>query len=90
MGRKSARTPQERLEARLETFREWLCTEWGFCGTAGISPVDYARESWSADEFAREVLRAEGIGDLETEYRRKIREEFQRRYGDRLSVADFG
>ncbi len=86
MGRKPAKTAQERLKAKLEDYVQWLCVEWGFCGDA---PVDLARESWSADEFAEAILRAEGMGELETHYRKKIRDEFIRRFGSSLSLSDF-
>lgn len=89
MGRKPAKTPQERVEASLEGFRDWLCLEWGFCGEVGVPPADFSRDRWTADEFAEEILRAEGISPFETDYRKKIRDEFVRRFGGALSVSNF-
>jgi hypothetical protein len=89
MGRRPAKTPQERVEATLESFRDWLCANWGFCGANDAPPANFARDKWTVDEFAEEILRAEGISSLETDYRKQIRDEFVRRFGASLSVADF-
>jgi hypothetical protein len=89
MGRRPAKTPQERLESTLEAFRDFLCVEWGFCGASGVAPANLARDRWTADEFAEEILRAEGISSLETDYRKQIREEFVRRFGPSLGVSHF-
>jgi len=38
-----------------------MCVKNGFCGTSGVAPFDASRESWTAEEFAAEVMRAEGM-----------------------------
>jgi hypothetical protein len=66
-----------------------MCVVFGFCGSATEAPFDSSRLSWTADDFAREVLRAEGIGPLETDYFKVIRREFTDRFGASVSVQDF-
>ena len=63
---------------------------WGFCGTPDAPPFDHKREGWTADEFAREVLRAEGdYPSLNEKWFKPIRKEFVTRFGLSTCVADF-
>lgn len=74
-----------------------LCAEWGFCGSARDAPFDRQRSAWTADEFAIEVLRAEGmnplliegIGPDQSEWFKKIRVRFLSEFGVAVSVDDF-
>ncbi len=56
---------------------DWLCVEWGFC----LSPADVHRiatvECLKANDFAREVLLAEGMDpDYEVQWCQKIKRRF--------------
>lgn len=74
-----------------------LCIEWGFCGNAQDAPFDRERSAWTADEFAIEVLRAEGmnplliegIGPDQSEWFKKIRARFVSEFGGSVRVEDF-
>jgi hypothetical protein len=69
----------------------------GFCGDAKHAPFDDKRGAWTADEFALEVLRAEGmdplmvegIGTSQSDYFRMIRARFVSEFGATVSVRDF-
>ncbi len=74
-----------------------LCIEWGFCGNAEDAPFDRERAAWTADEFAVEVLRAEGMNPLviegigldQSEWFKKMRARFVAEFGHSVSVRDF-
>jgi hypothetical protein len=74
-----------------------LCIDCGFCGDARQAPFDRSRTSWTADEFAFEVLRAEGmdplwiegVGPSQSEFFKMIRDQFSSRFGASISVEDF-
>jgi hypothetical protein len=73
-----------------------LCVEWGFCGGAD-APFDRTCGAWTADEFALEVLRAEGeaplmiegIGPSQSPWFKKIRARFVSEFGVSVCVRDF-
>lgn len=69
--------PDSPLEERLSHLLGKLCVEWGFC----IAPVDAERIARSkhltADQFATDVLIAEGMQpEKEKQWRKKIRDRF--------------
>jgi hypothetical protein len=74
-----------------------LCIEWGFCGNANDAPFDHTRASWTADDFAFEVLRAEGmnplviegIGPFQSDWFKKIRKRFVSEFGQSVCLKDF-
>lgn len=74
-----------------------LCIEWGFCGDAKHARFDRKRGSWTAEQFAFEVLRAEGmdpmiiegIGPSQSEWFKKIRSRFVAEFGASVRVSDF-
>ncbi len=74
-----------------------LCVDWGFCGDAENAPFDLERTAWTADEFAIEVLRAEGmnpmmiegIGPDQSDWFKKIRARFVAEFGGSVSLCDF-
>lgn len=63
----------------------------------GHAPFDTKRGSWTAEEFAFEVLRAEGmeplmiegIGVSQSEYFNVIRDFFVKQHGAAIRVTDF-
>jgi hypothetical protein len=70
------------LEKGLCTLLSELCIEWGFC----IPPADATRiikrTHITADEFAAEVLRAEGMApEREQTWVRRIKHRFTDRFG---------
>lgn len=78
------------LERDLADLLGALCTEWGFC----LPPADNARiaaaRRLSADEFARQVLEAEGFDpEREHDWLRKLRTRFAERFGDAVSERDY-
>jgi hypothetical protein len=74
-----------------------LCIEWGFCGDHRHAPFDHKRGAWTAEEFALEVLRAEGmnplmiegIGPSQSDWFKKIRARFVDEFGGSIRVDDF-
>jgi hypothetical protein len=90
-------TARQRYDRALERALGDVCVQLGFCGSSGFAPFDATRESWSADEFAFEVLRAEGmaaivvegVGPLKPEYFDLIRALFVKHFGAFVSVRDF-
>ena len=74
-----------------------LCIEWGFCGDAKRAPFDHKRGAWTAEEFALEVLRAEGmdpliiegIGPAQSDWFKRIRDRFIAEFGASVSLRDF-
>ena len=69
-------------ERQLRDLLHSLCVQWGFC----IPPDDRERiataQHLSADDFAREVLKAEGLNpEYEKQWSRKIRQLFINRFG---------
>jgi hypothetical protein len=67
-----------------------LCVGWGFCGTPDAAPFDRRRVSWTAEEFAREVLRAEGDHpSLSERWFKPIHDKFMAQFGASISVEDF-
>jgi hypothetical protein len=76
------------LKKDLGDLLDTLCVEWGFC----IPPSDFdrivARQRLTADEFAAEVLRAEGFNpEYEKQWHRKIKRRFTDRFGE-AALAD--
>jgi hypothetical protein len=74
-----------RFERQLRCLLRDLCVELGFC----IPPSDIERiatvQHLTAEEFADEVLRAEGFNpDYEEKWRRNIRQRFIDRFGARI------
>jgi hypothetical protein len=82
------RLRESSLEKRLSDLLTALCVEWGFC----IPPDDFDRiassQHLTADEFATEVLKAEGFDHPEYELRwhRKIKRRFIDRFGEAASA----
>jgi hypothetical protein len=77
------------LEKMLGTLLDEMCLEWGFC----LPPADRERiassRSLTADEFAAEVLRAEGFDpEYELSWYRKVRQRFIDRFGEAASAED--
>lgn len=67
-----------------------LCVVYGFC----IPPEDNERissqEYLEAEEFADEVLRAEGmVPEYEKKWRKLIREQFINKFGTSIAIGDF-
>jgi hypothetical protein len=78
------------LEKELDALLTKLCIEWGFC----IPPADFRRiatsRRLSADEFADEVLRAEGFDpEYELHWFRKIKRRFIDQFGECISADDY-
>lgn len=74
--------PSSTLEARLSHLLGELCVEWGFC----IPPADAERIARSkhltTDQFAVEVLVAEGMHpEYEKQWRKKMRDRFVAVFG---------
>jgi hypothetical protein len=90
-------TARQRYDGAISNLLGKLCVEWGFCGNAKDEPFDRARTSWTAEEFAFEVLRAEGmdplmiegVGPSQSEYFKMIRARFSEDFGPAISVEDF-
>ncbi|QGZ94095.1 hypothetical protein DSM104635_00911 [Terricaulis silvestris] len=90
-------TTRQRYDRALERALGDVCVQLGFCGSSGFAPFDASRECWSADEFAFEVLRAEGmaaivvegVGPLKPEYFELIRARFVKHFGASVSLSDF-
>ena len=73
------------LQQRLQLFMHVLCADWGFC----LPPEDVERISslrpLTSDQFAIEVLRAEGfIPENEAQWRRKLRHRFSDQFGSEV------
>ena len=78
------------LKDDLNALLYWLCVEWGFC----IPPEDHNRIVHShhlrADDFAIEVLRAEGMNpEYEVEWRHRIRDQFIERFGKEVDAHSY-
>jgi hypothetical protein len=92
-----AQYPERRFEGAIENLLRVLCVDFGFCGDSHHAPFDLSRTSWTADDFAVEVLRAEGmnplhiegIGPSQSDYFKLIRDQFVARFGASISVEDF-
>jgi len=83
-------TARQRYDKAISDLLGELCVGLGFCGTPDAAPFDHKREAWTADEFAREILRAEGGGGgFEEKWFKPLRKEFVARFGLELRVADF-
>ena len=90
-------TARQRYDRAISKMLGKLCIEWGFCGDARQAPFDHRRAAWAADEFALEVLRAEGMNPLEIEgvgpsqsdWFKRIRARFVAELGNSVSVHDF-
>jgi hypothetical protein len=79
------------LEKDLRSLLSTLCVEWGFC----IPPDDVDRiassQRLTADEFATEVLKAEGFNaDYEVRWHRAIKRLFIERFGSVASANATG
>lgn len=81
-------TPRERYQDAIRRLLDDLCSNGGFCGDGRYAPFDRDCLSWTAEEFAREVLRAEGM-DPTDGWAKQLREIFTARFGGSLCVADF-
>lgn len=66
-----------------------LCVKWGFC----ISDYDRITKSeyYSAEQFAEDVIRAEGMNpEHELKWMRRIAERFRERFGDNeIDISTF-
>jgi len=87
---KEANSGPAALEKQIRYLLGDLCVDWGFC----IPPADADRIARSkrleADEFAAEVLRAEGMfSEYETKWFPRIKQRFIERFGSSVSVEDF-
>lgn len=90
-------TARQRYDRAISNMLGKLCIEWGFCGDARHAPFDHGRATWTADEFAMEVLRAEGMNPLEIEgigpsqsdWFKRIRARFVAEFGNSVSVHDY-
>ncbi|MGD9816845.1 MAG: hypothetical protein AB7Q23_16430 [Hyphomonadaceae bacterium] len=90
------RRPKPDFEAVIDALVFEACAEYGFCGDPDCEPFDRTRRAWTAEEFALEVLRAEGlepiviqgIGPSQSEYFVMIRDLFLRRVGASIRVDD--
>lgn len=77
------------LERKLRFFLYDLCVDWGFC----IPPDDADRiattQRISANEFAIEVVRAEGFSGIEgSDWVKKISQRFIEHFGTDELAAD--
>ena len=67
-----------------------LCREWGFCIPARAFEQISACRNLTADQFATEVLRAEGFNpEYERMWRSKLEQRFIERFGE-SSRSDSG
>ena len=87
---KKASSEPASLDKQVRYLLRELCVDWGFC----IPPADADRiagsERLEADEFAAEVLRAEGmVPEYEAKWFRRIKRRFTDRFGISVSVEDF-
>lgn len=90
-------TARERYDRAIGNTLGKFCIEWGFCGDYRHAPFDQKRDAWTAEEFALEVLRAEGmnplviegIGPSQSPWFKKIRGRFVAEFGASVSVRDF-
>jgi hypothetical protein len=74
------------LSKKIEHLLNDLCIDLGFC----IPPEDIKRiteaGSWEADNFACQVLIAEGMNpEYEKQWRSRIRNKFVEKFGNELS-----
>lgn len=74
------------MSKEIEYLLNDLCIDWGFC----IPPEDIKRitevATWEADDFACQVLMAEGMNpEYEKHWRSKIRDQFVEKFGNKLS-----
>jgi hypothetical protein len=68
-----------------------ICSEWGFCNRLTAEGLVTAGKPLGATEFARAVLRAEGMNpDHEANWVGRIEERFVVRYGLSVSPESFG
>lgn len=90
-------TARQRYDRAISGLLGKLCIEWGFSGDAKEPPFDHRRSAWTAEEFALEVLRAEGmkplivegIGPSQSEWFKKIHARFSAEFGGSIGVGDF-
>lgn len=70
------------LERALALLLYDLCVEWGFCIPSAEADRIARRKSLTAQEFAHEVLRAEGLNpEYERQWVRKIAARFVEHFG---------
>lgn len=67
-----------------------LCVIWGFC----IPPDDFEiitnADSYDSNNFAKDIIKAEGMDPNETKWTKKIAERFEIRFGKReIEVSTF-
>ena len=76
------------LERRLSGLLDRICSNSGIC----LSPPDYEqivrRDRWTADEFTREVLKAEGFDPSDTEWYRPVRDLFVECFEGEVAEAE--
>lgn len=77
------------LEDRLSYLLSELCVDWGFC----IPPADAQRiastRPLTAEQFAREVLTAEGFAaEYEKRWFAQIRERFVDKFGHEIRAQN--
>ncbi len=77
------------LEHDLTAFLGVLCVEWGFC----IPPADARRianlDSVTAEEFAKQVLVAEGMCSYTSPWFKKITLRFSSLFGDEVAASTY-
>lgn len=77
---------QSPLEKELRKLLDALCVEWGFCIPPGDADRIATSSVLTADDFAKEVLKAEGMYlEQHTEWYGKIRQRFIDRFGESVS-----
>ena len=78
------------LERALRWLLYDLCVKGGFCISSDTTDAIARRSSWTAEEFARAVLEAEGMNpDYEKKSLRGVKEWFVERFGEIVTANDF-
>lgn len=79
------------MERELNYLLYDLCVHWGFCIPPQTAERISKEKYFSADDFAEEVVEAEGlIPEYEKKWVRKIAEKFKEHFGcDEISISNF-
>ena len=79
---KTPNMEKQELEKEILRFLDELCIDWGFCIPRKDAESMSKKRSYSADQFAYDLLLAEGfIPENEVEWRRRIRRRFTEKFG---------
>ncbi len=75
----------------LSLLLDDLCSEWGFCNQLTAVEVVDRDGIITAEDFAKSVLEAEGMDpEHEVKWFRQIKRVFTERYGNSVSLQDYG